>query len=407
MDFQEKLREFFLNQFKDGMDQSKFFIAFEPIGCMIDELDPADPQSKTKANEQLSILAERLPAIQESMSFGTSRFTDLLETLVYGSAFREDLFEESEKGDYKKIFNRAKAEALAKLEQGKRASVVTATGSYFLVTGQPEAWYNKNAAIWTSKSFSQKFTEQSASEEKPMRLDLQWKRIDQSRITSPLQNKFEGLIKHRLVSDKPIVKEFQVKFPLQRSNSNFQQMKLQHVRSNRINMPVEPTQRMDLKLQHLPPILSKRIELIHMLKKDDLLVQQPSQADGFELSFDYCLVNLQRDWFDRSLLHYAKLWYAKALEKDFFSNGMKDNTNRGELKCITTAMILVKNLKIVAKWSQQDKVNAGDSISLGFFNVADSEINSKNELINPGIQALGWICEVFPALPIVSDPKLT
>jgi len=85
---------------------------------------------------------------------------------------------------------------------------------------------------------------------------------------------------------------------------------------------------------------------------------------------------------------------------------LKDSSNQGELKCITTAMILVKNLRIRANWSQQDIANAGESISLGFFNVADSQINSKNELINPGIQALGWICEVMPALPSSSDPKL-
>src|SRR5690606_5505642 len=101
MDFQEKLEEFFLSQFKDGLEESKLFIAFEPIGCMIDELDPNDPQSQTRANEQLSILAERLPAIQESMTFGTSRLTDLLETLVYSSTFREDLFEDSEREDRK------------------------------------------------------------------------------------------------------------------------------------------------------------------------------------------------------------------------------------------------------------------------------------------------------------------
>ncbi|WP_293931087.1 hypothetical protein [Sphingobacterium sp. UBA6645] len=403
MDFQAKLHEFFLSQFKDGLEESKLFIAFEPIGCMIDELDPNDPQSQTRANEQLSILAERLPAIKESMTFGTSRLTDLLETLVYSSTFREDLFDDAEREVYRTIFSRAKAEAMGKLEKGKRASVVTASGSYFLVTGHPEAWYNKNAAIWTSKSFSQKFPEKADEQDKPISFNLKWNRIDQSRLTTAVETKFEGIVTHKGIFNNMLFHEQKVKKPL---NHKFLRTKRLQMGSQAINLQAKPMLSSEINPTMVKPLLSKRIALTHQLHKEKLVVQEQSQADGYELSFDYCMVNLQRDWFDRSLLHYAKLWYAKALEKNFFSNGLKDSSNQGELKCITTAMILVKNLRIRANWSQQDIANAGDSISLGFFNVADSQINSKNELINPGIQALGWICEVMPALPYSSDPKL-
>lgn len=403
MDFQEKLQEFFLRQYKDGLEKSNLFIAFEPIGCMIDELDPADPQSKTRANEQLSILAERLPAIQESMTFGSSRFTDIWETMVYSSTFRENLLADAEKEDYRKIFNQAKAETIAKLEQGKRASVVTATGSYYLVTGQPDAWYNKDASVWISKSFSQKIPEQVDQPDKPFRFDLKWKRIDQTKLSTSVQQQFEGLIKRN-----PAIKKTQWHKPLakQQLNMNLLHAKTQLIRRPAINFQVKPMLVSESKPLLIKPLLSKRIAMTQMLQRDKLLIQQQPEADRFELSFDYCMVNLRRDWFDRSLLNCSKLWYSKALEKNFFSNGMKDSSNQGELKCMTTAMILVKNLKISANWSTQDLANSEESMSLGFFNIADSRINSKNELINPGIQALGWICEVFPALPSISDPIL-
>ncbi len=407
MDFQERLQQFFLNQFKDGLNRSNLFIAFEPIGCMIDELDPDDPSTKINANEQLSILAERLPAIQPTMNFGTSRFSDLYETLVYGSSFRHDLFEDDEKEAYFKLFSLSKDQAIKKLEQGKRASVQTASGSYYLVTGYPDSWYNKNASIWINKSFKQKLTESSKENDDPVKFNLKWNLINKKRISPSMENKFNGVLQLKNIKQQPLIFQKKLNFPEKR-NVPFKSINQiqQPVQNPTITLKTVPNIVQEPKKIQVHSLLSKRMELMQSVIKEKLVSEQHSEADSYEISFDYCLVNLHREWFDRSLFHYANLWYAKALEKDFFSNGMKDSSNLGELKCITSAMILVKNLKIKANWSQEDKSNASESLSLGFFNVAESEINNQNELINPGIQALGWICEVLPQLPKYSDPIL-
>ncbi|MFT4024350.1 MAG: hypothetical protein QM664_11260 [Flavihumibacter sp.] len=73
------------------------------------------------------------------------------------------------------------------------------------------------------------------------------------------------------------------------------------------------------------------------------------------------------------------------------------------MKCIRGAMILIKNLRITAQWTDNDKKNAVNSIGLGIFNLNESHF-SGNELITPGMQVIGWVCEVTPSLPAMPDP---
>jgi len=155
-------------------------------------------------------------------------------------------------------------------------------------------------------------------------------------------------------------------------------------------------------LKHLQ--VAERVRLTNSMAQNNTAPSRPVHSNKFSMSFDYCIVNLHRPWFDSSLFHYRKLWFSLTHDEGYFSSGVKDDTNDGVLKCIPTAMILIKNLKLQASWTEEDKKNAKSSIGLGIFNVNDS-VFIGNDLVNPGIQIIGWMCEVLPQMPVLADPN--
>jgi hypothetical protein len=69
-------------------------------------------------------------------------------------------------------------------------------------------------------------------------------------------------------------------------------------------------------------------------------------------------------------------------------------------------LLLVKELSIRAAWSEQDRTFAQNSASLGPFSLINSSFD-KNELTAPGMQIIGWFCQVVPVLPPMADPAAT
>ena len=63
---------------------------------------------------------------------------------------------------------------------------------------------------------------------------------------------------------------------------------------------------------------------------------------------------------------------------------------------------LNENLSITAQWSEEDKKAATSAYGLGSFNLCNSSFTN-NTLTAPGIQIIGWICEVLPELPLYND----
>src|SRR5690606_24524666 len=164
-----------------------------------------------------------------------------------------------------------------------------------------------------------------------------------------------------------------------------------------------------VQLQNLQ--LEKRLMFADRVKINNVMVNTgtsegtPVKSNKFTMSFDYSIVYLERPWFSTSLFHYSKLWYCLSLDEGYFSNGLKDPDNAGVLKSIPTAMILIKDLRITAAWTNEDKQNAENSYGLGIFNTSNLKFNN-NELIIPGMQIIGWICEVLPNIPAMADPHL-
>jgi hypothetical protein len=376
----ENVRAFFSEQYK-GVENSNSFISFEPLGSMIDPADFKDDSgliSDIKATEQLSVLGDRLPRIEQVFIPDLGRLSSNYETLIESAVFSGAKIKVADKSSYISRFNAEKSEALQKFEEGKKASILMPQGSYLPVYSYPEKWYDSMGSFWVNKTFSSNDNSTTVT------------------VTSdpppPGRKPFLGWRK-RLPDIAPEDDVAVLPGRLPRNNAEG------------MIRPIRPVVMPDGTAQHLNRLpLADRLDATRELVNNDTTNVTSVQSNAFSMSFDYCLVYLERPWFNTSLFSYANLWYNLSLQENYFSNGVKDASNKGILKCFSTAMIFIKNLKITAAWTEQDKTNALNSIGLGVFNLNNSQFIN-NELTTPGMQIIGWMCEILPKLPVQGDPN--
>jgi hypothetical protein len=154
---------------------------------------------------------------------------------------------------------------------------------------------------------------------------------------------------------------------------------------------------------------SQMVNLNRVVGLNTNVVSNPVNSSQFTISFSYSLVTIERDWLYQPLLDKAELWYALTMKAGEYSSGENSSANKGLLRCIPKAMIVVKDVAISASWSDADKKSADSAYGFGCFNISNSQpINSStnNQLMAPGIQIIAWICEVLPKLPLNDDPGM-
>ncbi|PZP41983.1 MAG: hypothetical protein DI598_17505 [Pseudopedobacter saltans] len=434
----DNIRSFFLEQYK-GMNKDSSFISFEPIGTVIDPLDFAadnEDLSKIKATEQLSILGDRLSQIDEVYVPNTNRLSSSYETLIASAAFTDAKINAPDISPYMARFSESKSSALQKFQEAKKASIQTPEGSYLPVYSTPQNWYDTKGAFWLEKNFSvteDKPTPTPSGDPVKKRIPIVWKNkivIDQNlvkrisdisvkkklnispNVLKQITTVNESVTKpndNTILNVKPI---FNIKPNITPTTPIAKPTPTTNINTTRI--PIKPLdiKNEPIKLDTIKLFKSKNfltnVKLADRIKLTNVLAESetsnPVVTKGFSMSFKYSLIYLNRPWFDTSLFAYSKMWYCLTLKENFFSNGQNNETNQGLMKCIPTAMILIKDLKIKAAWSDDDKKNAENSMALGIFNIEDNNI-VQNELSNPGMQVIGWVCDVLPRLPEISDPN--
>lgn len=408
----ENVRAFFSGQYK-GVENTNSFISFEPLGSMIDPSDFMDDHTGVadlKAIEQLSILGDRLPHIEEVFIPDTGRLSSAYETLIESAVFSGAKIIAEDKSSYIARFGEEKSDALLKLDEGRKASISMPEGSYLPVYGFPKKWYDISGPFWINKTFSATETPPPATPAPPpgKRPFLGWR--------TKLMVDPQVLITPDIITPPPAAQPAKFNIPLR---TRFQRIN-RPVNLAATVRPINATVALNTTINQVAvkPVMemrnlnllnkinfSDRVRVTQQLVKDDTANVAPVRSNAFSMSFDYCLVYLERPWFHTSLFTFSNMWYSLSLQENFFSNGIKDDSNNGILKCIPTAMILIKNLKITAAWTDDDKSNAKNSIGLGVFNLNNSEFID-NTLITPGMQIIGWMCEVLPKLPAQGDPNI-
>jgi hypothetical protein len=128
---------------------------------------------------------------------------------------------------------------------------------------------------------------------------------------------------------------------------------------------------------------------------------QAANADGFHVSFDYCLVRFTRPWWDDVFLTRSD-WSLPGYRPGQVSSGSASRP-AGAITLMTVGMLVVRNLAIRANWSDRDKRAMASSVSLGPFSIAGASFDSASGTVShDGMQAIAWLCQVPQELPPVA-----
>lgn len=141
--------------------------------------------------------------------------------------------------------------------------------------------------------------------------------------------------------------------------------------------------------------LIDKIQLTNAIK--DVAPTEPVSTNAINISFDYCLVRIDRGWFS-SLFVDNHNWYIPGYKKGELSAG------EGGLAVLPSAMLLVKNLRLKANWTGDDLNNIKAATAFGPFNV-DAQQDTNTDIGHDGIQIVGWLLQKLPALPANDPPN--
>jgi hypothetical protein len=132
-------------------------------------------------------------------------------------------------------------------------------------------------------------------------------------------------------------------------------------------------------------------------------VEKPVSSDGFSVEMDVCLVHLRRPWLSTNLLALTD-WFVPGLERGTVSGG-KGVDDAGSFGVLPIACVLVRNLVISARWSEDDLTNTVTSSHLGAFSLLGRSFDHNSATLTvPGMQSVAWLCEALPVLPPTDKP---
>lgn len=401
------------------------FLAFEmgtPVPDETFHLPRENPDySPAVALEYMSQQANVAPRIQDGVLFETSnRIDNLFEILLKGSMPVDPSAME--------LLGAVKLSAQAKFDS-VLASVVTPVIDSFRPThADPINWYDqKEAGNWTKLDLN-KFDDppvapgggggggQGGGGDSPRSpFLLQWR---------PAPPDLQKLLKERVTTDG--LGKFREKASVELRRDVFR------VAGSPSPLPLPKVRLADVEVSH-PHTVSERLRIspgamrlggLEVAKPIDqglgvaphhiqlpIFVETPAVAppkdppvggDGFSISVEVCLVHLRRPWIADGLLNLTN-WFVPTVAKGAFSDGTGANSAK-PLNVMPIGCIFIRNLKIKASWSDEDKANVETSSHLGAFSLLGRTFDHATAtLAVEGMQTVGWICEPMPVLP-PNDP---
>jgi hypothetical protein len=125
---------------------------------------------------------------------------------------------------------------------------------------------------------------------------------------------------------------------------------------------------------------------------DDNTPTQPVETTSISISFDYCLVKIDRDWYLDTFVN-DRSWCIPTMRKgELTSSGPA-----GNVPLLPIGFVAIRNLNIQASWTAEDLANAAHATGFGPFKV---EVDTQNnKLTHPGLQIIGWVLQKMPDLP--------
>jgi len=401
----QPLNSFFLQKFASSGDAAVIF-RFAHLPRTFNDNDFLVPQHSDwgpwpgLADELFSIAVDAMPRLDDDgrtvwLSI-TSRLSDLYKDEILDPAIPfvpADVTDDTERQARTDAFNTVKADAV------RLWDTIPETGSllegpavtFRSSTATPSRWWDKTDASWTSQSFQVKGAAtsppqpgQPAQPPQPSNQLLRMK-VSDTVLRSVVQS-YTPAAAPPQPSTAPAAA---FKAPIGaralffRANPTVGQQIIA-----KQAQPAVATQE-----AAIPPIKSfpfnQRLQILSALATD--AQTQPVATTDVTISFDYCVVDVRRDWLHMAFINNPS-WRIPSQAKGQLSA----NDGRG-LPALPVGFVAVKALKIQAPWTPEDITNLEQSVQFGPFNFDSQVVNGA--IGHEGIQIIGWMLQSFPDLP--------
>lgn len=169
------------------------------------------------------------------------------------------------------------------------------------------------------------------------------------------------------------------------------------LRTEAVVTPVENVALFDTFLQQNNKLdISKRLLVTQYIGTN--APTQSVTTDSLSISFDYCLVRIDRQWW-KNIFTDNTTWCIPAVPK----GQVTTSGPAGNLPLMPIAFVAIRNLEIDANWTTEDITNASSATDFGPFKVTANIVN--NKLTYEGLQIFGWMLQKMPDLPPNDTPS--
>ena len=422
----EPLSNFFTKKF--ASDGTSTYFRFDHLPRTFSDADfimPDHPElgaSQPVAQELFSLVVDGLVHLDgdgRNLWLSTSRFSELYRDEILGPAipFTPDaVTDAAEKQACIDSFNAVKADALRKA-QVRLASVLAGAGVTFNPSiATPKNWFDKtDDSVWTSQSFHVQDAVSTTPADHRSYTSILRMKLTNTTLTRVLQS-LTPMLHADSPQTTPTIASREAPSEVMRREAadSAPSLRIMTTRPFMQNRPIVSTS----VNQALAPILAKRIldgpqaedngamhrsvsvSLASLSYVDRLKVQtviadaaqtQSVTADDATISFDYCIVNVDRSWYHTAFVN-STFWRIPGTARATLSA----NDGRGQ-PALPVGFVAIRRLKIQAPWTPEDINNLEQSVQFGPFSFDSTVV--EGGIGHDGVQIIGWLLQDMPALP--------
>jgi hypothetical protein len=379
------------------------FLAFEPIGIPLSDgmfkLGTPPDYCPALAIERLSEIANKVPLVQEGTVVRGMNTVEDVASLMLTTSMPVD------------------ANAMVPLGAVKQAEAGPFSATLGSMSGVPNEqfrpvyasppdWYvEANAANWTSHSVGEQPPPANANRTPvPFRPPI-WRVLPAAQhaaLATPLSASHPLLIRQSLaaVGPRPPPALGAAGVSVRPMLAMAMPASVAHITA--APMPITPKPVMPTSPN--PAIRPLELTLV-TTKLAASATEQAVAASSISMSFDHCIVMLNRPWFPGQLMLLQK-WFLPGYGQGTVSNS-KGAGDTGLMPILTTGFVAIRNVKIASKWSDSDLAAIQGAASFGPFSLVGRSYDQvTGALSSSGMQIVGWFCSALPVTPPAPDPAV-
>lgn len=364
--------------------------------------DPHGPVDQGIAMESLAALANIVPTFNRARFQNSGFDVDDLYELFLTSAIPTGATPDTV-ADHP--LHRRFCAAQRALLQVRRARHAAPNGFYYPCTASPVAWYDESAAAgWTTIQLASSDVKSASGSRSPFAesggLELArtsaWRLRAAVADNAGIRNKLRAAAVPR---PGPVKRSLGAAPSAEHSKQLFTPAAAPTDAVARGGLALDSVDllRRDLGV----PDLARRLAVKNVFDRQTPALPPAPTTDSFSTSFRVCRVDIERPWLDLALLG-ANDWWMFGVPGGAYSTGTTDS-NPGMFPLLTTSFVVIRDLKISANWSQDDRKHLANAASFGFFDLRNG-IVANNTIEVKGLQIIAWMSRVMPRLPPGSPP---